>query len=192
VSADPPLPGQVYFFLYDYQGIRSHGSEVWRGQLVRNAAFRSGESSGVLPRVAWDASCNCTTQSTYHFPGTSTPVSFNNSANPVNSSKFGRSLLLAVMAHGCTPQRIGTDQCFSAPPSIRSPLNRFNPSNRTSTLSAVRTTFFGMVHSKRGRGLLTTSHCRPPVSGFRRSSDYATTLGMERKHLPTKQPPLFD
>src|SRR5216683_3239026 len=168
----PIIKGKLFFFT-DYQGIRSHGSGSVAGQLVPNAAFRSGDL-GALCTAGFDASGNCTNASQQiHFPGTSTPVPFNNVANTGLMSSISQKLL-AVWPTGATPSGIGTDQLLLSTPSNTS-LNRFNP--RIDFNLSQSDHIFGMFHSQRGRALDYNLIVGPPGQRFQRSSDYATTLG---------------
>jgi len=148
-SVGGPITKGKLFFFTDYQGIRSHGSGSVAGQLVPNAAFRSGDL-GALCTAGFDASGNCTNASQQiHFPGTSTPVPFNNVANTGQMSSISQKLL-AVWPTGATPSGIGTDQLLLSTPSNTS-LNRFNP--RIDFNLSQSDHIFGMFHSQRGRAL---------------------------------------
>jgi len=172
-SVGGPITKGKLFFFTDYQGIRSHGSGSVAGQLVPNAAFRSGDL-GALCTAGFDASGNCTNASQQiHFPGTSTPVPFNNVANTGQMSSISQKLL-AVWPTGATPSGIGTDQLLLSTPSNTS-LNRFNP--RIDFNLSQSDHIFGMFHSQRGRALDYNLIVGPPGQRFQRSSDYATTLG---------------
>lgn len=172
-SIGGPILKNKLFFFTDYQGIRSHGSSVNAGNLVPDAAFRSGDL-GALCTTGFDASGNCTTASQQiHFPGTSNPVPFNNVANTGQMSPISQKLL-AVWPTGSVAKGIGTDQLdFNSP--FNNALNRVNP--RMDFNPSQSDHIFGMFHTQTGRFLDYNLIVGPAGQRMQRSSDYATTVG---------------
>ncbi len=152
-SIGGPIIKSKLFFFTDYQGIRSHGSAASNGNLVPNAAFRSGDLSA-LCASGFDASGVCKDRDTsgnvihqVYFPGTTTPVPDNNVANTGQMSAISQKLL-AVWPTSATPAGIGKDGLTLSSPSNTS-LNRFDP--RIDFNLSQSDHLFGMFHSQRGR-----------------------------------------
>ena len=178
-SIGGPIIKSKLFFFTDYQGIRSHGSAASNGNLVPNAAFRSGDLSA-LCASGFDASGVCKDRDTsgnvihqVYFPGTTTPVPDNNVANTGQMSAISQKLL-AVWPTSATPAGIGKDGLTLSSPSNTS-LNRFDP--RIDFNLSQSDHLFGMFHSQRGRFFDYDLIVGPAGQRFQRSSAYATTLG---------------
>ena len=172
-SVGGPIIKNKLFLFTDYQGIRSHGSGAVAGQQVPNSAFRSGDL-GALCVAGFDSSGNCkNVTEQIHYPGTSTPVPFNNIANTGQMSAISQKLL-AMWPTSPIPSGIGTDSLLLSTPSNNS-LNRFNP--RIDFNFSQSDHIFGMFHSQRGRFLDYNLIVGPAGQQFQRSSDYATTVG---------------
>jgi len=181
-SIGGPIFKNKLFFFTDYQGIRSHGSFASSGNLVPDAAFRSGDL-GALCTTGFNSSGTCTTASEQiHFPGTTNPVPFNNAANTGQMSAISQKLL-AVWPTSATPAagKIGTDVLnFSSP--FNSTLNRVNP--RIDYNPSQSDHIFGMFHSQTGRSLDYDLIVGAAGQRFQRSSDYATTVGWTHTFNP--------
>ncbi len=167
----PVLKNRLFFFT-DYQGIRSHGSTISAGNLVPNAAFRTGDLGALC--TGFNSSGTCTNASEQiHFPGTSNPVPFNNIANTGQMSAISQKLL-AIWPTGSVVQGSGTDELdFSSP--FNSTVNRVNP--RSDFNPSQSDHIFGMFHSQTGRSLDYNLIVGPAGQRTQRSSDYATTVG---------------
>jgi hypothetical protein len=180
-----PIIKSKLFFFTDYQGIRSHGNGAAGNIRVPDAAFRSGDLSA-LCTSGFDASGVCQDRDKnnnvidqVYFPGTSTPVPFNNVAKTGQMSAISQNLL-AVWPTSTTPKVVngvavpGTDILTLSTPSNDS-LNRFNP--RIDFNLSQSDHVFGMFHSQTGRLLDYNFIIGPAGQRFQRSKDYATTVG---------------
>jgi len=164
-----PIIKSRLFFFTDYQGIRSHGNGAAGGIQVPNAAFRNGDLSA-LCTTGFDNSGNCATASEQiHFPGTSTPVPFNNVAATGKMSTISQNLLAVWPTSSSPGSAPGTNLLTLSSPSNNS-LNRFNPRIDFNLSQSDRV--FGMFHSQTGRFLDYNFMVGPAASG---SSDRRPT-----------------
>ena len=68
----PLIKGKLFFFV-DYEAIREHGSQPNAQVTVPDAAFRSGDLSGLCTEGFTNGVCNNSAHQIY-FPGTKNPV----------------------------------------------------------------------------------------------------------------------
>jgi outer membrane receptor protein involved in Fe transport len=165
----PIIKGKLFFFT-DYQGIRSHGSGAVGSNTVPNAAFRAGDL-GELCTAGFDASGTCgkASQQVY-FPGTSTPVPFNQitQISPISQK------LLTIWPTSTTPAGPGANELLLSSPSSTS-LNRFNP--RIDFNPSQSDHIFGAFHRQTGNSLDYNLIVGPAGQRTQRSDDYSTTIG---------------
>lgn len=166
-----PIIKNRLFFFTDYQGIRQHGSSPSTGNVVPDAAFRSGDLSG-LCSAGFDSAGNCLEpKGQIYFPGTTTPVPFDKvtQINPI-SQKLLALYPTSLMA-GSAP---GTSVAnFNSPASLS--LNRFNP--RVDYNFSPSDHLFGAFHRQKGQGAVYDLVVGPAGKQISQSNDYATTLG---------------
>jgi hypothetical protein len=167
-----PIIKNKLFFFTDYQGIRQTGSSPSVGNVVPDAAFRSGDLSA-LCTAGFDGSGNCLDpKGQIHFPGTATtPIPFNKitQVNPISQSLLA--LYPTSTVAGTAP---GTSLASFNSPSTQS-LNRFNP--RIDYNFSPSDHIFGAFHRQTGQGSIYDLVVGPGGEQISRSNDYATTIG---------------
>jgi hypothetical protein len=125
-----PIIKNKLFFFTDYQGIRQRGSFPSVGNLVPDAAFRSGDLSA-LCSAGFDGSGNCLDpDGQIYYPGTTTPVAYNDVSVQISPiaqnllAAWPTSSLPAIDANG--NEIVGSNEVrFTSP--VPNSLNRFNP-----------------------------------------------------------------
>ncbi len=166
----PILKNKLFFFT-DYQGIRQTGSSPSVGNVVPDAAFRSGDLSA-LCSAGFDSAGNCLdSKGQIHFPGTTTPVPFDKitQINPISQKLLA--LFPTSSTAGSAP---GTSLASFNSPSTTS-LNRFNP--RIDFNFSPSDHVFGVFHMQTGQGSIYDLVVGPAGDQISRSKDYATTVG---------------
>jgi Carboxypeptidase regulatory-like domain/TonB dependent receptor-like, beta-barrel len=159
------------FFFTDYQGIRQSGSSPSVGNVVPDAAFRSGDLSA-LCSAGFDASGNCVSAAgQIHFPGTNTPIPFNKITN-INS--ISANLLALFPTSSVAGPSPGTNLASFNSPSTNS-LNRFNPRIDYNFSSSDH--IFGVFHRQTGQGSIYDLVVGPAGDQVSHTNDYATTIG---------------
>ena len=161
------------FFFTDYQGIRQSGSSPSVGNIVPNAAFRGGDLSALCP-AGFDAAGTCLGSSgQVHFPGTSTPVPFNNISGHINPIAQN---FLAIYPTSTNPGPAGTVGTntfnFNSPRS--NSLNRFNP--RIDYILSPSDRIFGVFHRQSGSNSGYDLVVGPAGEQISRANDYALTV----------------
>jgi Carboxypeptidase regulatory-like domain/TonB dependent receptor-like, beta-barrel len=164
------ITGKLFYFT-DYQGIRQHSSSPSVGNVVPDAAFRSGDLSA-LCSAGFDGSGNCLDAAgQIHFPGTTNSIPFNrvSNINPISQSLLA--LFPTSSVAGSTP---GTSLANFNSPRVNS-LNRFNP--RIDYNFSASDHLFGVFHRQTGQGSLYDLVVGPAGVQLSHSNDYATTIG---------------
>jgi len=172
----PIIKGKLFFFV-DYEAIREHGSQPLAGQLVPDAAFRSGDLSGLCPEGFTSGVCNNSTHQVF-FPGTSTSVPNNMiiSISPVSQA------LLAVWPTSMTAVAPGVASLTINSPSSNS-INRFNP--RVDFNLSQGDHIFGVFHTDYSTSTGYDIIVGPAGRQIGRGKQYASTLGWTHTFNPT-------
>jgi hypothetical protein len=171
----PIIKGKLFFFT-DYEAIREHGSQPSAGQLVPDAAFRSGDLSGLCITGFTTGVCNDRDPKTgsvinqIYFPGTTNPVPNNmiTSISPVSQA------LLAVWPTSATAVVPGVASLTINSPSSNS-INRFNP--RIDLNLSQNDRIFGVFHTDYSTSLGYDIIVGPAGQQIGRGKQYASTLG---------------
>jgi hypothetical protein len=162
------------FFFSDFQGIRQHSSSPSAGNVVPNAAFRSGDLSG-LCSAGFDPSGICLGSSgQVYYPGTTTPVPYNDVSGDI--SPIAQSFL-AIYPTSSIPGPAGTvgTNTFNFNSPRRNSLNRFNPRIDYNLSSSDR--IFGAFHRQTGSNSGYDLVVGPAGAQISRANDYALTVG---------------
>jgi Carboxypeptidase regulatory-like domain/TonB dependent receptor len=172
----PIVKGKLFFFV-DYEAIRSHGSQPLANQQVPDAAFRSGDLSGLCTEGFSGGVCNNTAHQIY-FPGTTNPVPNNmiTSISPVSQK------LLALFPTSTVSAGAGVDLVTVNEPNSNS-INRFNP--RVDLNLTQNDHIFGTLHTEYGHGTNYDLVIGPAGQQIGRSSNYASTIGWTHTFNPT-------
>jgi hypothetical protein len=172
----PIIKGKLFFFV-DYEAIREHGSQPLAGQLVPDAAFRSGDLSGLCPEGFTSGVCNNSAHQVF-FPGTSTPVPNNmiTSISPVSQA------LLAVWPTSTTAVAPGVASLTINSPSSNS-INRFNP--RVDFNLSQGDHIFGVFHTDYSTSTGYDIIVGPAGRQIGRGKQYASTVGWTHTFNPT-------
>jgi hypothetical protein len=179
----PIVKGKLFFFV-DYEAIRQHGSQPLANQRVPDAAFRSGDLSGLCTTGFTAGICNDRDPVTnavidqIYFPGTSNPVPNNviTSISPVSQK------LLALFPTSTNSGGAGVDLLTINLPSSSS-VNRFNP--RVDLNLSENDHIFGTLHTEYGTGVGYDLIIGPAGRSIGRSKNYASTLGWTHTFNPT-------
>ncbi len=172
-----PILKDKLFFFTDYQAIRQTGSAPSVGNVVPDAAFRSGDL-GALCSAGFDASGNClNTAGQIYYPATTTPVPNNRitSINPISQN------LLALFPTSSIPARDNSGNFIpgSTIANFKSPqtnsLDRLNPRIDYNVSNSDR--LFGVFHRQTGHGSIYDLVIGPAGEQVSRSNDYAATIG---------------
>jgi len=166
-----PIIKNKLFFFTDYQGIRTAGSAPSVGNVVPNAAFRSGDLSA-LCTAGFDSSGNClNAKGQIYFPGTTTPIP-NNKITSI--SPISQKLLALFPSSSIAGSAPGTALAnFNSP--FPGSTNRFNP--RIDYNFSARDHIFGTFHRQTGSSSDYDLVVGPAGERIQRSNDYATTIG---------------
>jgi hypothetical protein len=172
----PIVKGKLFFFV-DYEAIRSHGSQPLANQQVPDAAFRSGDLSGLCSEGFSGGVCNNTAHQIY-FPGTTNPVPNNviTAISPVSQK------LLALFPTSTVSAGTGVDLVTINQPNSNS-INRFNP--RIDLNLTQNDHIFGTLHTEYGHGTNYDLVIGPAGQQIGRSSNYASTIGWTHTFNPT-------
>lgn len=164
----PVLKNKLFFFV-DYEAIRQHGSKPSAGVLVPDAAFRSGNLSGLCTEGFTNGICNNSAHQIY-YPGTTTPVPNNTitSISPVSQA------LLTVWPTSENAVSPGVDSITINEPSSND-INRFNP--RIDFNPSESDHVFGTLHTDYGVGYSYNIIVGPAGRQTSRGRNYASTLG---------------
>jgi Carboxypeptidase regulatory-like domain/TonB dependent receptor-like, beta-barrel len=166
-----PIIKDKLFFFTDYQGIRQTGSSPSTGNIVPDAAFRSGDLSA-LCSAGFDSSGNCLDAAGQVFqPGTTTPIPFNR-ITPINP--ISQNLLALFPTSSVVGPVAGTSLASFNSPRTNS-LNRFNP--RIDYNLSVKDRIFGIFHRQTGEGSIYNLVVGPAGRQVSHANDYATTIG---------------
>ena len=172
----PIVKGKLFFFT-DYEAIRLHGSQPQAGILVPDAAFRSGDLSGLCPEGFTAGVCNNPANQIY-YPGTKNPVLNNRiaSISPVSQAIMG------ILPLGTSAVGPGVDSLTVNSPSSNS-INRFNP--RIDWNVSQNDHVFGTLHTEYGVGYNYDMITGPAGRQVGRDANYASTLGWTHTFNPT-------
>jgi hypothetical protein len=167
-----PIIRNKLFFFTDFRGIRQRGSRPSVGNVVPDAAFRSGDLSA-LCSAGFDGSGGCLDpDGQVYFPGTTTPVPYNDVSGEI--SPIAQSLL-AIYPTSPTPGAgPGTSIVNFNSPSTRS-LNSFNP--RIDYNFSASDHLFGALHRETGSNVIYDLIVGPAGKQLSRTNNYAMTVG---------------
>jgi len=162
------------FFFSDFQGIRQHSSSPSAGNVVPNAAFRSGDLSG-LCSAGFDPSGICLGSSgQVYYPGTTTPVPYNDVSGDISPIAQSFLAIYPTSSISGPAGTVGTNTYnFSSP--ARNSLNRFNPRIDYNLSSSDR--IFGVFHRQTGSNSGYDLVVGPAGAQISRANDYALTVG---------------
>jgi len=166
-----PIIKNKLFFFTDYQGIRQSGSAPSVGNVVPNAAFRSGDLSALCSGT-FDSAGTCSNpKGQIYYPGTTTPVPFNKvtSINPISLK------LLALYPTSTTAGSAPGTSLASFNSPATSSWNRFNP--RIDFNFSPSDHVFGVFHRQTGNFSLYDLVVGPAGDQISQSDDYAATIG---------------
>jgi hypothetical protein len=178
-----PIVRNKLFFFADYQGLRSHGSSPVTGIIVPNAAFRTGDLSG-LCTAGFNAAGSCANANQQiHFPGTNTPVPFNRI--PAGQISSISKAFLGIWPTSDVPASApGSNELeFNKP--FNSTTNRINP--RVDFNLSQADQIFGVLHLQWGHSISFPGDLVIGLAGqqINRSKDYAWTTGWTHTFSPT-------
>ncbi|MBI1983296.1 MAG: TonB-dependent receptor, partial [Acidobacteria bacterium] len=167
-----PIIKNKLFFFTDYRGIRRRGSSPSVGNVVPDAAFRSGDLSA-LCSAGFDAFGVCQDpDGQIYYPGTTDPVPNNDVSaqiGPIAQS------ILAIYPTSTTPGAApGTSIVNFSRPSTRS-LNSFNP--RIDYNFSTSDYLFGAFHKETGSNVAYDLIVGPAGKQISRTNNYALTAG---------------
>ena len=172
----PIIKGKLFFFT-DYEAIRQHGSQPNASVIVPDAAFRSGDLSGLCPEGFTGGVCNNSAHQIY-YPGTSNPVP----GNLITSISPASQALLAIWPTSTNELTPGFAQPLINEPSSNS-INRFNP--RVDWNLSQNDHIFGAFHTDHSTSFGYDLIVGPAGRQIGRGKQYASTLGWTHTFTPT-------
>ena len=167
----PVIKNKLFFFT-DYQGIRSHGSSSAAEAFVPDAAFRSGDLSA-LCASGFDSAGICTGSGQINYPGTTTPVPYNQitSINPISLKLLALFPSPNAAGGASNPGTAGVN--YSSP--FSNTLNRFNP--RIDYSISEKDRIFGVFHRETGPSVAYDLITGPAGEQISQTSDNSVTGG---------------
>lgn len=167
-----PILKNKLFFFFDYQAIRSHGSSSAAEAFVPDSTFQSG-NLGALCAAGFDSTGTCLGSGQIDYPGTTTPVPYNQitSINPISQKLMALYPTPNAPGESAVPGTAGVN--FSAP--FRSSLNRFNP--RIDYNISQSDHVFGVFHRETGPSTNYDFVIGPAGELISQTSDNSVTAG---------------
>jgi hypothetical protein len=168
-----PIIKDKLFFFTDYRAIRRHSSAPSVGNVVPNAAFRSGDLSA-LCEEGFDGSGNCLDPADQiYYPGTTNPVPFN-TIPPGQISPIAQNFLALYPTSTIPGTAPGTTIVNFNKPSSQS-LNSYNP--RIDYHFSPSDHVFGAFHRETGSTVDYSLIVGPAGKQISRSRPYSLTAG---------------